>query len=236
MSKFFNIEVRRYRFNKTQMAVLKVLHSAQKPTTMAELEEKLDKKRLTIFYNLKELQKRGFVRQDRTQKIYTWILEFLEMGAGSEEIPTERAYEAIARSSSQKLWGIQGGKAVQKLIEKIKRGTTYQSIHHRQRLRRVIVDGILTTRGMDLIKQIPKEELSSHLHRPTILHVTADTAELDPLEIISDGKRLFIIDREREKATVLRDACAVSAYLALHETIKALSTKMHPQEVYGELG
>ena len=202
---------------------------------MAGLEEGLDKKRLTIFYNLKQLQKRGFVRQDRTQKIYTWTLEPLETNVGSVEIPTERAYEAIARSSSQKLWGIQGGEAVKKLVEKIKRGTTYRPLHHRQRLRQVIVDAIFTTRGMDLIKQVPVEELSSHLHRPTILHVAADTAELDPLEIITDGKRLFIIDRERGRATVLHDAHAVSAYLALHETIKALSTKVRPQEVYGEL-
>ncbi|MBI4088876.1 helix-turn-helix domain-containing protein [Candidatus Kaiserbacteria bacterium] len=235
MSNIFNIELKRNRFNKTQVAILKALHRAQKPTTMAELEEGLDIKRLTLYYNLKQLQKRGFVRQDRTQKIYTWTLEPLEMSADSVEISVERAYEAIARSPSQKLWGIQGGEAIKKLVEEIKRGTTYRLIHHRQRLRQVIVDAIFTTRGMDLIKQVPREELASHLHRPTILHATADTAELDPLEIITDGKRLFIIDRRREKATVLHDAHAVSAYLALHETIKALSTKMRPQEVYGEL-
>src|SRR3989344_5385857 len=123
MSKIFNIEVRRSRFNKTQVVILKALHAAQRPMAMAGLEEGLDKKRLTIFYNLKQLQKRGFVRQDRTQKIYTWTLEPLETNVGSVEIPIERAYETIARSSSQKLWGIQGGEAVKKLVEKIKRGT-----------------------------------------------------------------------------------------------------------------
>lgn len=114
------------------------------------------------------------------------------------------------------------------------KGATYKPIHHRQRLRQTIVDAILTAKGVELIKQVPKEELLSHLRRPTILHITADTAELDNLEIISDGKLLLIIDRARQTAVVLRDLHAVAAYLALHETVKALSAKVRPQEVYGE--
>ena len=235
MSNIFNVELKKGGFNKMQEAVLKALHATKKPMTMAELEETLDKKRLTIYYNLKQLQKRGFVRQDRTKKIYMWTLEPLEMVSDSAEIPIEHAYRVLERSTSQKLWGIQGGEAVRKLVETIKEGTTYRPIHHRQRLRQVIVDAILTQKGLDFVKQVPKEELSSHLHRPTILHVVADTAELDSLEIISNGKLLLVIDREKGKAMVVHNAHIVTAYIALHETIKALSTKMSPQEVYGEL-
>lgn len=151
------------------------------------------------------------------------------------EIPIERAYEMLTRSPSQKLWGIQGAEAVRVLTEEISRGTTYKPVHHRQRLRQIIVDGILTTRGVELIKRVAKEELLSHLRRPTILHITADTPELENLEIISDGTMVLITDRAKKKAMVTRDPLAVTAYLALHETIKALSTKARPQEVYGEL-
>ena len=82
---------------------------------------------------------------------------------------------------------------------KIAKGTTYRPIHHRQRLRQIIVDGILTAKGVELIKQVEKEELSSHLHRPTILHVTVDTPELENLEIITDGERLLIVDYAKRK-------------------------------------
>lgn len=217
-----------------QVEVLKVLLAAEKPRSMRDFEEHLDKKRLTIYYNLKQLEKRGFVRQDRTGKVYTWVLEPLEASSGIEEIPIERAYDIIARSDSQKLWGTQGREAVRILTEKISRGMTYKPIHHRQRLRQIIVDAIFTTKGVELIKQVPEEELLSHLRRPTILHITADTPELDNLEIISDGKLLLITDRARGTAVVIRDSLAVAAYLALHETIKALSPKVRPQDVYGE--
>ncbi len=234
MSKIFNLELKRGRFNKTQVSILKTLHTEEEPLSMRALEEKLDKKRLTIFYNLKQLEKIGLVRQDRTGQIYTWVLKPLETESASANIPIERAYEVLARSPSQKLWGIQGGEAVRVLTEKISKGTTYKSIHHRQRLRRIIVDGIITTKGVELIKQVAKEELLSHLRRPTILHITADTPELDSLEIISDGKLLLIVDRIGGTAIMIRDSLAVSAYLALHETIKALSSKVRPQDVYGE--
>lgn len=217
-----------------QVLLLKMLYTSKKPVSMREIEEKLDKKRLTLYYNLKQLKKRGLVRQDRTDRIYTWILEPLETESAPADIPIERAYEVLARSSSQKLWGIQGGEAVRVLTGKISKGTTYRPIHHRQRLRQIIVDGILTTKGVDLIKRVGKEELLSHLRRPTILHITADTPELENLEIITDGKVLLVIDRKKEKATVMRDSLMVVAYLALHETIKALSTKVRPQEIYGE--
>lgn len=218
-----------------QKLLLKALHASGEPLSMRALEEKLDKNRLTILYNLKQLKKRGFVRQDRTGKIYTWVLEPLESDERSATIPIEHAYDVLARSPSQKLWGIQGGGAVRILAEKISRGTTYESIHHRQRLRQVIVDGILTPGGVELIRQIPKPELASHLHRPTILHVTEDTPELSNLEILSDGKLLLVIDRLAGTATVVHDSLAVAAYIALHETIKTFSTKVRPQEVYGEL-
>ena len=234
MSKIFNIDLKRGGFNATQVEVLKALRAAEKPRSMRDFEEQLDKKRLTIYYNLKQLEKRGLVRQDRTGRIYTWELEPQETTRGSIEIPIERAYEAIARSSSQKLWGIQGGGAVRALTEKIIEGATYRPIHHRQRLRKVVVDAILTEKGVELIKHVSKEELSSHLHRPTILYIAADTPELDNLEVITDGKLLLIVDRGAETAVILRDSHAVAAYLALHETIKALSTKVRPQEVYGE--
>lgn len=234
MSKIFNLDLKRGGFNKTQVLLLKALGASPKPMAIRELEEKLDRKRLTIYYNLKQLGKRGFVRQDRTGKIYTWILEQTEAAPGSIEIPIERAYEMLTRSPSQKLWGIQGGEAVRILIETIVKGATYKPIHHRQRLRQIIVDGILTTKGVELIKQVPRDELLSHLRRPTILHITADTPELDNLEIISDGKLLLITDRARGTAVVMRDSLVVAAYLALHETIKALSQKVRPQDVYGE--
>lgn len=234
MSNIFNTELRRGGFTEIQRLLLKTLYASGEPLSMRAFEEKLDKKRLTILYNLKQLKKRGFVRQDRTGRIYTWVLEPLRNGVGSTEIPIERAYDILARSSSQKLWGIQGGGAVCLLTEAILKGTTYKPIHHRQRLRQVIVDGILTTGGVELIKQVPKPELASHLHRPTILHVTEDTPELSNLEILSDGKLLLVIDRHAETAAVVHDPLAVAAYIALHETIKMLSTKVRPQEVYGD--
>ncbi|MBI2048720.1 MAG: helix-turn-helix transcriptional regulator [Parcubacteria group bacterium] len=236
MSNIFNIDAGKGRFNKTQVKVLKALRAATKPMSMRDLEEKLEIKRLTILYNLKQLQQLELVRQDRTGRIYTWLLVPPEVRAGSTEIPIERAYEVLARSPSQKLWGIQGGEAVRMLTEKILKGMTYKPIHHRQRLRQIIIDGILTPKGVGYIKRVPEKELSSHLHRPTILHITADTPELDNLEIISDAKVLLIIDRAAGNATVIRDPYAVTAYLALHETIKATSTKMRPQEIYGDIG
>ncbi len=235
MSNIINIELGRGKFNKTEVLLLKALYLSKKPASMRELEERLDRKRLTLLYNLKQLEKRGLVRQDRTGRIYTWILEPLEAESNSADIPIERAYEILTRSSSQKLWGIQGGEAVRILTEKISKGITYKPIHHRQRLRQIIVDAILTTKGVDLIKQVGKEELLSHLRRPTILHVTVDTPELENLEIITDGKQLLVVDYAKGRATILREPSAVTAYLGLHETIKALSTKMRPQEVYVEL-
>lgn len=235
MSNIFNIELRRGKFNKTQVLLLKALYASKRPASMRELEEKLDRKRLTLLYNLKQLEKRGLVRQDRTGRIYTWILKPLESESASLDIPIERAYEVLTRSSSKKLWGIQGGGAVRVHTGKIAKGTTYRPIHHRQRLRQIIVDGILTAKGVELIKQVEKEELSSHLHRPTILHVTVDTPELENLEIITDGERLLIVDYAKRKAKIIQEPAAVTAYIGLHETIKTLSTKVRPQEVYGEL-
>ena len=235
MSNIFNIELKRGKFNKTEVLLLKMLYASKRPVSMRELEERLDRKRLTLLYNLKQLEKRGLVRQDRTGRIYTWILGPLETESGSVDIPIERAYEVLTRSSSQKLWGIQGAEAVRVLTEKISKGTTYKSIHHRQRLRQIIVDGILTTKGVELIKRVAKEELLSHLRRPTILHVTVDTPELDNLEIITDGEQLLVVDYERGEAKIIHEPSAVTAYLGLHETIKTLSTKVRPQEVYGEL-
>jgi|SRR3989344_3186414 len=235
MSNILNIELRRGGFNTTQVLLLKALHTAKEPISIRGLEEKLDKKRLTIFYNLKQLKKRGLVRQDRAGRIYTWTLEPLETELNFTEVPIERAYEMLTRSPSQKLWGIQGAEAVRVLTEQIARGTTYKPIHRRQRLRQIIVDGILTTKGVDLIKQVAKGELLSHLRRPTILHITTDTPELDNMEVISDGKLLLVIDRKKGGAVVIRDSRVTAAYLALHETIKALSTKVRPQEVYGDI-
>jgi len=199
MSNIFNIELRRGGFNTTQVSLLKVLYASRKPASMRELEERLDKKRLTLFYNLRQLEKRGLVRQDRTGQIYTWVLEPLEAESVSIDIPIERAYEMLTRSSSQKLWGIQGAEAVRVLTEQMAKGTTYKPIHHRQRLRQIIVDGILTMKGVELIKQVRKEELLSHLRRPTILHITADTPELDNMEVISDGKLLLVNIRVASK-------------------------------------
>ena len=235
MSNIFNIELKRGKFNKTEVLLLKMLYASGKPMSMRGLEERSDKKRLTLLYNLRQLEKRGLVRQDRTGRIYTWVLEPLEAESGSVDIPVERAYEMLTRSPSQKLWGIQGAEAVRVLTEQIAKGVTYKPIHHRQRLRQIIVDGILTMKGVGLIKQVAKEELLSHLRRPTILHITADTPELDNMEVISDGKLLLIINRKKGGATVIRDSRATAAYLALHETIKALSTKVRPQEVYGDI-
>lgn len=235
MSNIFNTELKKGGFNGVQTRLLKMLYASKEPLSMRMLEEKLDIKRLTILYNLKQLKKRGFVRQDRTGRIYTWVLEPLEKRVDSINIPIERAYDVLARSSSQKLWGIQGGGAVRILAETILKGTTFKPIHHRQRLRQVIIDGILTNEGVDLIKQIPKPELESHLHRPTILHATEDTPELRNLEILSDGKLLLVIDRHAGAATVVHNPLAVAAYIGLHETTKTLSTKVRPQEVYGEL-
>jgi hypothetical protein len=235
MSKIFNLDLKRGGFNKVQVEVLKALMRAGRPLSMRSLEEALDKRRLTIYYNLRELAKRGVVRQDRTGKIYIWALVLEETNTSSTDIPISQAYDVLARSNSQKLWGIQGGAAVRTLISQIKEGATYRPIHHRQRLRQVIVDAILTTSGIEAIKSAPREELASHLHRPTILHVVPDTPELDPLESITDGKVLLLINRAEGKAAVTRDATEIAAYIAMHETVKALATKMRPQEVYGEV-
>jgi hypothetical protein len=234
MSNIFNIDAKRGKFNKTQVAILRTL-KAGRPLSMRELEEKLEIKRLTLLYNLQQLGALELVHQDRSGKIYTWTLKHTERGERSLAIPIEQAYDLLAKSDSQKLWGIQGGEAVRALIEKIGEGTSFKSIHQRQRLRQVIVDAILTVRGVESIKSAPHEELVSHLHRPTILHVVPDTPELDNLESITDGKVLLLIDRERGEASQLREPRAIAAYLALHETIKALATKVRPQEVYGEI-
>lgn len=234
MSKIFNIELKRSGLNTMQKAILRTLEAAGKPLSMRQFEEKLDKKRLTILYNLQKLQKRGWVEQARTQRIYTWSLQWKERKDGGSEISADTAYEILAKTPAKRLWGIQGAGAAEKLIRLMRRGVTYKPTHHRQRLRQVIVDGILTARGVELLKQAPKGELASHLRRPTILHITADTPELENLEIITDGKTLFVIDRERDRTTATKDANLVAAYLGLHETLKSLSPKVRPQEVYGE--
>lgn len=234
MLKIFNIELERGGFNKVQKELLRALYRAKAPLSIRALEEETGEERLTVYYNLKRLKERSKVRQDRTGRIYTWSLIPAET-VGGHQIPIDRAYDAIARSPSQRLWGIQGGEAVRALIKQMNSGTTYEPIHHRQRLRKVVVDAILTEKGVELVKRAPETELISHLRRPTILHITADTPELDHKEIMTDGKMLLTIDRAKGTATVLHDAEAAAAYIALHETIKRLSTKARPQEIYGDL-
>lgn len=233
MSKIINIDLTRGGFNPTQVSILRKMQSTGKSLSMRDLEKSLDKKRLTLYYNLKHLERRGVVRHDKTGKIYTWALAPRDISSGAMEVSISQAYEMIARSSSKRLWGIQGGESVRMVVKNILKGTSYKNIHHRQRLRKVIVDGILTEKGIGLIKLSPKEELLSHLRRATILHATVDTPELSFLEIITDGKILFVIDYSKECARLIRDPSLVKGYLALHETIKALSTKLRPDEVYG---
>lgn len=233
MSNIFNIDVEHGGFNKTQKSILWALSATGRPLSIRALEEELDVKRLTIYYNLKQLRKRKVVRQDRTGKIYTWSLVPAEAEARISEVPIDRAYDALARSPAKRLWGIQGGAAVRELVHEIGAGMTYRPIHHRQRLRKTVVDGILTQAGVEWIKRAPVEELSSHFHRPTILHIAPDTPELDYREIISDGEKTLLIDRRARKAFLLKDRVVAEGYIVLHETIKALSAKARPQEVYG---
>lgn len=234
MLKMFNIELEMGGFNRVQKELLRALYRAKAPLSIRALEEQTGEERLTVYYNLKRLRERRRVRQDRTGKIYTWSLVPTE-ASDAHQIPIARAYDVIARSPSQRLWGIQGGEAVRTLIKEIDCGATYRPIHHRQRLRKVVVDAILTEKGVALVRRAPETELISHLRRPTILYITADTPELDHREIMTDGKTLLTIDHAKGTATVLHDAEAAAAYIALHETIKRLSIKARPQEIYGDL-
>lgn len=235
MSNIFNIDVEHGGFNKTQKSLVRTLSATGRPLSIRALEERLGAKRLTIYYNLKQLRKRKVVRQDRTGKIYTWSLVPTEAEARVSEVPIDRAYDTLARSPAKRLWGIQGGLTIREIVNGIGKGVTYRPIHHRQRLRKIVVDGILTQAGVEWIKRAPVEELSSHFHRPTILHVAVDTPELDYQEIITDGEKTIIIDRRAQKAFLLKDRVVAEGYIALHETIKALSVKAKPQEVYGEI-
>ena len=214
---------------------MRLLRAAKSPLSMRQIEERIDQKRLTLLYNLRKLEKRGWVRQDRSRRIYTWALNFSNVASTGTHVPPEEVYALLAKTSSQKLWGIQGAGALRQLTQKIHTGTSYIPMHHRQRLRRMVVDALIPARGVDILKSMPKRELASHLRRPTILHMTADAPALDNLEILTDGKTLFVIDHDTGRAALTNQAAFVTAYIGLHETIKSLSTKVRPQDIYGDL-
>lgn len=243
MSKNFNISFRRLVgsgfLNKTKIAILKELKHRQKPLTIKNLIEALDLKRLSLLYNLKALETLGLVQRDRSLKVHWWRLReenFSLTESAQEEIPIYAAYQLLAESSSQKIYGIQGAGAVKNIAQLIEQeGNIFTKVHLRQKLRQEIIDGIVTERGGEIIKKLPKTVLKSHFGRPTILHIVPDNDFIHDLEILSDGKLVLVISHKDGKAFMIKSFLAENAFRALFESIKDSGIKKSPTEVYGEL-
>jgi len=244
MSKIFNISLgevlRIAKLNKTETAIVNALKQSKNPLTVGRLIDSLRLERLVVFYNLKKLEKRGIVKCNSNFRAHTWGLASMDSSGTSvvaeRNVTISDAYQALHNSAQQKLYGIQGAGAVKEIIKLIeKERNIFTKTHVRQKLRQVIIDGIITEKGVGMIKGMPKETIESHFGRPTILHVIPDNSFIDNYEIFSDGKLLVTVDYSRKIAHIDEDLNAVVGFLGLFETIKVGAVKKKPMEVYGEI-
>lgn len=223
--------------NKTEAAIVRELKSAGKPLTVKNLMQILHMGRLRVFYDLRKLEKRGILERNKMSKAHTWEIFIRKDGSKSfeEEVSVERAYQILNDSGGQRIIGIQGTKAVKKVCRMISEGLSFERTHRRQKLRQVIIDGILTEGAVNLIKNLPEGYRKSHFGRPTEIHVIPDNNFISDYEILSDVRVLAIIDRSKDKAIIVSNPLAVSGFIALHETLKVGSVKKSPVDIYGEI-
>ncbi len=227
-------------FNELEGKILRELRRAPNGLTVKKLMELTRKGRLTVFYDLRKLEKRGLISCDKTKHAHKW--NFFETtqtplvtdgpkGGGS----VATAYQILHNSNQHKIIGIQGNGAVKSIIKNVGMGKNFSKTHTRQKLRQVIIDGILTEESINLIQGLEKKFLKSHFGRPSILHTIPDNPLISNYEIISDGKILVSINHTKNVATISHDLEIVRAYLALHETIKKSGVKRNPTEIYGKV-
>ena len=244
MSKIFNISprsvMRLARLNKTEAVIIRVLKDSKKPLTVKGLINLLKEERLTIFYNLRKLEKRGLLKRDKTSRAHTWSVAIA--GADKEKILKTQnnqlsigaGYDVLHASRQHRLFSIQGTNAVKSTSDMIRMGRSFTKTHTRQKLRQVIIDGILTDTGVTIMKGLPRNLLKSHFGRPSILHIIPHNPAISDYEIVSDGKTLLIINHADGTCVISDEEGMISGFLALHETVKNGGKKVNPVEVYGE--
>lgn len=228
-------------FNKTEKDVLRILAQNIKPTTIGDMWKSSHVNRLTLLYSLKKLEKRGFVRCDKTKKAHTWVFVQPNIDIfGNAEVDSNKyvsiddAYDILRKSSQQKIVGIQGVGAVSFLVESMKiNPDRFSRIHIRQKLRQTIIDSILTEKAAEKIQSLSKKALLTHFGRPTILHVIPESNFISDYEVISDGKLLIITNHKENKALVLRDPLIIKTTIAFLEIIKISGIKKNIAEIYG---
>ncbi len=227
--------------NKTEKEIFRILVQATKPMTIGDIWKKKHMNRLTFLYNLKKLEKRGFIKCDRSRKAHIWVAVHLETNISGDVkindnkyISIDEAYDILKKSSQQKIIGIQGAVAVGSITKSIEQDhKRFAEIHTRQKLRQTIIDSIITGGAIDKIQHLPKEALLTHFGRPTILHVIPENNFISEHEIISDGKLLVITDHKTKKAIILKDQLIIKSVTALLEIIKINGIKKNIAEIYG---
>jgi hypothetical protein len=227
--------------NKTEQAIVRVLKKARKPLPLGVIMEALRLKRLVVFYNLRKLEKRGLAIRDMANRAHVWRLSDSLTEHKQEKVSHRKSvsirdvYQLLNDSQSKKLFGIQGAGAVNSIIRMSQSMINFSKIHRRQKLRQVIIDGILTDKGVIIMKNLPPSVLRSHFGRPSILHVIPDNSFITDREMLSDGKMLVSINHAKKIASITQKSEIIEGFLSLFESLKGVASSKIPQDVYGEI-